>query len=131
MGLPHRVKFQNDLSVEITELGRELSYGNFSRGESTRLILSLSFAFRDVWENLYQGINLLFVDEMIDNGLDSVGVENAIGLFKELGRRRDKSVWLISHRDELMSRVGNVLHVIKEGGFTRYSHANEKIAVTM
>ncbi|MEY3311045.1 MAG: Serratia phage, partial [Bacteroidota bacterium] len=131
MGLPHRVKFQNDLSVEITELGRELSYGNFSRGESTRLILSLSFAFRDVWENLYQGINLLFVDEMIDNGLDSVGVENAIGLFKELGRRRDKSVWLISHRDELMSRVGNVLHVIKEGGFTRYSHANEKITVAL
>lgn len=129
MGLPHRVKFQNDLSVEITELGRELSYGNFSRGESTRLILSLSFAFRDVWENLYQGINLLFVDEMIDNGLDTVGVENAVGLFKELGRRRDKSVWLISHRDELMSRVNNVLHVIKEGGFTRYSHANEKIAV--
>jgi len=131
MGLPHRVKFQNDLSVEITELGRELSYGNFSRGESTRLILSLSFAFRDVWENLYQGINLLFVDEMIDNGLDSVGVENAIGLFKELGRRRDKSVWLISHRDDLMSRVGNVLHVIKEGGFTRYSHMNEKIAVAV
>lgn len=128
MGLPHRVKFQNDLSVEITELGRELSYGNFSRGESTRLILSLSFAFRDVWENLYQGINLLFVDEMIDNGLDSVGVENAIGLFKELGRRRDKSVWLISHRDELMSRVSNVLHVIKEGGFTRYSNHHEKIA---
>lgn len=127
MGLPHRVKFQNDLSVEITELGRELSYGNFSRGESTRLILSLSFAFRDVWENLYQGINLLFVDEMIDNGLDSVGVENAIGLFKELGRRRDKSVWLISHRDELMSRVSNVLHVIKEGGFTRYSNHHEKI----
>ena len=129
MGLPHRVKFQNDLSVEITELGRDLSYGNFSRGESTRLILSLSFAFRDVWENLYHGINLLFIDEMIDNGLDTVGVENAIGLFKELGRRRDKSVWLISHRDELVSRVNNVLHVIKEGGFTRYSNVNEKFAL--
>jgi DNA repair exonuclease SbcCD ATPase subunit len=126
MGLPHRVKFQNDLSVEITELGRELSYGNFSRGESTRLILSLSFAFRDVWENLYQGINLLFVDEMIDNGLDSVGVENAVMLFKELGRRRDKSVWLISHRDELVSRVTNVLQVVKEGGFTSYQLSNEK-----
>ena len=129
MGLPHRVKFQNDLSVEITELGRDLSYGNFSRGESTRLILSLSFAFRDVWENLYHGINLLFIDEMIDNGLDTVGVENAIGLFKELGRRRDKSVWLISHRDELVSRVNNVLHVIKEGGFTRYSNVNEKFSL--
>jgi len=129
MGLPHRVKFQNDLSVEITELGRDLSYGNFSRGESTRLILSLSFAFRDVWENLYHSINLLFIDEMIDNGLDTVGVENAIGLFKELGRRRDKSVWLISHRDELVSRVNNVLHVIKEGGFTRYSNVNEKFAL--
>ena len=66
---------------------------------------------------------------MIDNGLDTVGVENAIGLFKELGRRRDKSVWLISHRDELVSRVNNVLHVIKEGGFTRYSNVNEKFSL--
>lgn len=125
MGLPHQVVFQNDLSVEITELGRELDFDNLSRGERNRLILGLSFAFRDVWESLYSPINVLFVDELIDNGLDTIGVENSIALLKDMTRRRGKSIWLVSHRDELTNRVNSVLKVIKEGGFTSYSTSAE------
>ena len=32
LGLPHEVVFQSDLSVEITELGRDLDFDNLSRG---------------------------------------------------------------------------------------------------
>lgn len=121
IGLPHQVVFMNDLSVQITELGRELDFYNLSRGEMNRLILALSFAFRDVWENLYQPINTLFIDELIDSGLDTMGVENAIAILKDMSRRRSKSIWLISHREELAGRVPSVLKVIKSGGFTQYS----------
>ena len=121
IGLPHTVKFLNDLSVSIEELGRELDFDNLSRGERNRLILSMSWAFRDVWENLYQPVNVLFIDEMIDNGLDSLGVENALGLLKKMSRERSKSIWLVSHRDELAGRVENILKVVKEGGFTSYN----------
>ena len=121
MGLPHTVKFMNDLSVNIEELGRELDFDNLSRGERTRLILSMSWAFRDVWESLYHPINLLFIDELIDNGLDTAGVENALGLLKRMSRERNKSVWLVSHRDELAGRVENILKVVKENGFTSYN----------
>jgi DNA repair exonuclease SbcCD ATPase subunit len=121
MGLPHTVKFMNDLSVNIEELGRELDFDNLSRGERTRLILSMSWAFRDVWESLYHPINLLFIDELIDNGLDTAGVENALGLLKRMSRERNKSVWLVSHRDELAGRVENILKVVKENGFTNYN----------
>jgi DNA repair exonuclease SbcCD ATPase subunit len=121
MGLPHTVKFMNDLSVNIEELGRELDFDNLSRGERTRLILSMSWAFRDVWESLYHPINLLFIDELIDNGLDTSGVENALGLLKRMSRERNKSVWLVSHRDELAGRVENILRVVKENGFTSYN----------
>jgi len=121
MGLPHTVKFMNDLSVSIEELGRELDFDNLSRGERNRLILSMSWAFRDVWESLYHPINLLFIDELIDNGLDSAGVENALGLLKRMSRERHKSIWLVSHRDELAGRVENILKVIKENGFTNYN----------
>jgi DNA repair exonuclease SbcCD ATPase subunit len=120
MGLPHQVVFQNDLTVEITEHGRDLDFDNLSRGEKTRVILGLSFAFRDVWESLYHSANLIFVDELLDNGLDVIGVENAVGLLKDMTRRRNKSVWLVSHRDELVNRVESVLTVVKEGGFTTY-----------
>ena len=121
IGLPHTVKFQNDLSVSIEELGRELDFDNLSRGERNRLILSMSWAFRDVWESLYSPINILFIDEMIDSGLDTQGVENALALLKKMTRERNKSIWLVSHRDELTSRVENILRVVKENGFTSYN----------
>jgi len=122
MGLPHTVLFKNDLTVEITQLGQDLDFDNLSRGERNRLILSLSWAFRDVWESLYQQINLLFVDELIDNGLDAAGVESALAVLKKMSRERKKNIFLISHKDELIGRVNNVLKVIKENGFTSYAN---------
>lgn len=121
IGLPHIVEFQNDLSVSITQLGQDLDFDNLSRGERNRLILSLSWAFRDVWENLYQPINLLFIDELVDSGMDASGVEASIGVLKRMARERDKNIFLISHRDDLATRVNHVLKVVKEAGFTSYS----------
>jgi DNA repair exonuclease SbcCD ATPase subunit len=122
IGLPHIVEFQNDLTVIITQLGQDLDFDNLSRGERNRLILSMSWAFRDVWENLYHSINLLFIDELVDSGMDSSGVEASIAVLKRMTRERDKNVFLISHRDDLSSRVNHVLKVIKENGFTSYSN---------
>jgi DNA repair exonuclease SbcCD ATPase subunit len=122
IGLPHIVEFQNDLSVIITQLGQDLDFDNLSRGERNRLILSMSWAFRDVWENLYHSINLLFIDELVDSGMDASGVESSIAVLKRMTRERDKNVFLISHRDDLTSRVNHVLKVIKENGFTSYSN---------
>ncbi len=122
LGLPHTVIFQNDLSVQITQLGQDLDFDNLSRGERNRLILSMSFAFRDVWEGLYQSINLLFIDELVDAGMDSAGVESALAVLKKMARERNKNIYLISHKDELVGRVNNVLRVVKENGFTSYSN---------
>jgi DNA repair exonuclease SbcCD ATPase subunit len=121
LGLPHQVQFLNDLNVEITQLGQDLDFDNLSRGERNRLILGLSFAFRDVWESLYQNINLLFIDELIDSGMDSAGVENSLSVLKKMSRERQKNIYLISHKDELIGRVNNVLKVVKENGFTSYA----------
>lgn len=121
IGLPHTVKFNNDLTVSITELGRDLDFDNLSRGERNRLILSLSWSFRDVWESLYQPINLLFIDELVDSGLDSSGVENSLAILKKMARDSNKSIWLVSHKDELVGRVHNTLKVVKENGFTNYN----------
>jgi DNA repair exonuclease SbcCD ATPase subunit len=122
LGLPHQVVFLNDLNVEITQLGQDLDFDNLSRGERNRLILGLSFAFRDVWESLYQNINLLFIDELIDSGMDTAGVESSLGILKKMGRERQKNIYLISHKDELIGRVNNVLKVVKENGFTSYAN---------
>ena len=127
LGLPHQVLFQNDLNVEITQLGQDLDFDNLSRGERNRLILGLSFAFRDVWESLYQNINLLFIDELIDSGMDTAGVENSLGVLKKMARERQKNIYLISHKDELIGRVNHVLRVVKENGFTSYANDLEVV----
>ena len=121
LSLPHSVKFRSDLEVDITQLGQEFDFDNLSRGERNRLILGLSWAFRDVYESLNQPINLLFIDEMIDSGMDANGVDNALGILKKMAREQNKNIFLISHRDELVGRVNTILQVIKENGFTTFS----------
>lgn len=127
IGLPHEVVFKSDLSVEITELGRELDFDNLSRGERNRLILGLSWAFRDVYESMNTSVNLLFIDELVDSGMDTMGVESAMGVLKKMSREGGKNIFLISHRDELTSRCSNVLNVVKENGFTSFATDIETI----
>lgn len=129
LGLPHEVQFQSDLTVTITQLGQDLDFDNLSRGERNRLILGLSWAFRDVFESMNHPINLLCIDELVDSGMDTIGVESALGVLKKLERTRDKNILLISHRDELVGRVNNVLQVTKENGFTTFNTEVEVVDV--
>ena len=72
-----------------------------------------------------RGSNVLFVDELIDSGMDTQGVENSLALLKKMSRERHQSIWLVSHRDELVGRVENILRVVKENGFTSYTTDTE------
>ena len=121
LGLPHEVQFQSDLTVTITQLGQDLDFDNLSRGERNRLILGLSWSFRDVFESMNHPINLICIDELVDSGMDTIGVESALGILKKMERDRNKNILLISHRDELVGRVNNVLQVTKENGFTTFN----------
>ena len=127
LGLPHDVKFANDLGVEITEYGRDLDFDNLSRGERNRLILGLSWAFRDMYESLNRPMNLMCIDELVDSGMDTMGVENALAILKKMNREQGKNIMLISHKEELVGRVNNVLTVVKEGGFTAYNTDTEYV----
>jgi DNA repair exonuclease SbcCD ATPase subunit len=129
LGLPHEVIFQSDLSVEITELGRELDFDNLSRGERNRLILGLSWAFRDIYESTNSPVNLLFIDELIDSGMDTQGVESSMAILKQMTRERQKNIFLISHKDELTGRVNSIMNVRKENGFTSFGEDFEVVSV--
>ena len=119
LGLMHEVAFLADLTVEISLLGISFDFEQLSRGEMNRVILATSWAFRDCWENLNETLNLLFVDEMLDQGTDGAGVEAALDILTGLAAQ--KSVFLISHRDELRERIDNVLVVRKENQFTSFA----------
>jgi DNA repair exonuclease SbcCD ATPase subunit len=118
LGLPHIVKFDDDMSCTVSEYGRELDFGNLSSGEKKRVNLSLSLAFRDVLHHLHSRVNCLFIDE-IDASLDGSGVENVFRLLKTKSRDDGLGMWIISHRPEAVGRFDRSLTVRKENGFSR------------
>ena len=121
IGLPHGVTFESDLNVTISQYGKDFDFENLSRGEKTRLILALSWSFRDVYESLNSKINLLFIDELIDNGLDCGGANDALAIMRNMANSEGKNVFLVSHRVELVGRISSVLKVTKSNGFTSFS----------
>ena len=120
LGLPHEVCFQPDLSVEISLLGRDFHFEQLSRGKMNRVILATSWSFRDVWESLNTAINLLMVDEFADNGLDDAGAEAVIAILHKMAGDQGRNVFLISHKEALISRVNRILLVHKENQFSRF-----------
>lgn len=118
--LPHEVEFKSDLSVEITQLGKDFDFEQLSNGEQNRLILSLAWAFRDVWESMNHKLNILIIDELVDSGMDGSGTDSALEILKEMTRVNNKNIFLISHKDGLETRVDRVAMVQKENNFTTY-----------
>lgn len=118
LGLPHIVKFDDDMSCTVSEYGRELDFGNLSSGEKKRVNLSLSLAFRDVLHHLHSRVNCLFIDE-IDASLDGSGVDNVFKLLKSKVRDESINLWIISHRPEAVGRFDRAVIVRKENGFSR------------
>jgi DNA repair exonuclease SbcCD ATPase subunit len=118
--LPHEVAFQSDLSVEITQLGKEYDFAQLSNGEANRLVLALAWSFRDVWETMNKPLNLLMIDELVDSGMDPSGMDLALEILKKMSRERGKNIFLISHNDSLVSRVPRILLVQKENNFTSF-----------
>jgi DNA repair exonuclease SbcCD ATPase subunit len=119
IGLKHEVVFNPDMSVDILLNGREYDYGMLSRGQMNRVTLATSFAFRDVWERANDPINLLFVDELLDFGLDGAGAEASLKLLNKMAHDK-KSVFLISHKEELIGRCQKILTVKMTDGFTSF-----------
>lgn len=117
-GSQHEVQFQSDLSVSILHMGRDYDFSQLSRGERFRVIIALNNAFRDTYESLHQPINLIIVDELIDNGLDSSGVECAWRTLYDMAVCRNKNVLVVSHREELLSKAENIIMVERTDGFS-------------
>ena len=120
--LPHRVIFQEDMSVEIWHYEEEYEYGNLSKGERQRVNIAINFSFQDVFEYLNYRINLLMIDEMLDNGICARGAENAVTDLRDMSNTKGKRVFLVSHRDDIAARIEDVMTVQKESDISRINY---------
>lgn len=118
LGLSHKVEFTHELTAKITQFGRELDFGNLSNGQQARVNIALSFAFRDVLQAMHTPINICLLDEVLDVGLDAVGVQAAAKMIKRKARDEHMSLFIISHRDEIDSAFDRTLTVQMNKGFS-------------
>jgi len=123
LGLPHRVEFTQEMTANISQFGRQLDFGNLSSGQKARVNLALSFSFRDVLQRSLDSVNVCMLDEVLDVGLDSVGVQNAAHMLKRKSREDDLTLFIISHRDEVSGIFDKTLTVTMEKGFSNISQA--------
>jgi len=119
LGLPHRVEFTKEMTAGISQFGRTLDFGNLSSGQKARVNLALSFSFRDVLQHSLDSVNVCMLDEVLDVGLDAVGVQNAARMLKRKARDDDMSLYIISHRDEVSGIFDKKLVVQMDKGFSK------------
>lgn len=118
IGLPHKVEFTHEMTAKITQIGRELDFGNLSAGQAARVNFALALAFRDVLQGRHTKINVCMLDEVLDHGLDSIGVQAAAHLLKRKARDEGLSLYITSHRDEIDRAFDHTMTVQMSGGFS-------------
>lgn len=118
LGLTHKVEFTHELTAKISQFGRELDFGNLSNGQQARVNIALSFAFRDVLQAMHNRVNICMLDEVLDVGLDAVGVQSAAKMIRRKARDEKLSLYIISHRDEIDSFFDKTLTVQMNKGFS-------------
>jgi len=122
LGLAHTVEFTHEMTASISQFGRLMDFGNLSNGQRARVNLALSFAFRDVLTSMHGQLNICMLDEVLDVGLDTVGVQAAAKMLKRKARDEKISMYIISHKgDEVGSIFDHKLTVQMSKGFSYIS----------
>ncbi len=118
LGLSHTVEFTHEMTAHISQFGRPMDFGNLSNGQAARVNIALSFAFRDVLQSLHEKINICMLDEVLDVGLDPVGVQAAAKMLTRKARDENLALFIISHRDEIDGAFDRKLIIQMSKGFS-------------
>lgn len=114
LGLPHVVEINNDMSVNVDYLGKDVSYYTLSRGERMRLDVATAMAFRELLKLLGKNTNILMIDELFDSAMDRCGSRK---MFEFVGNFAD-NLLLVSHREDFDTLVDAKLTVVKQNAFS-------------
>lgn len=113
----------NEFMEETILSGRyEMDYNQFSNGEKTRIDMSILLAFYEVSKVISNwSCSLLFIDEVIDGGVDSEGTEQFLSTLNNIITDTNKNIgiYIVSHKlAEVQMNWDNVIKVKKNGVFS-------------
>jgi len=112
------IEFKHDMTATVSQFGRKLDFGNLSAGQKARVNLAMSFAFRDVLQNMHGQINLCLLDEVLDSGLDEEGALAAANMLRKKGAVEGINIYVISHKPELQNQFDRNITVNLVDDFT-------------
>lgn len=118
--LPFKVIINADTTATILKDERPVSYRALSKGMRSKLWMATHWAFQDVYELMNNRINLQFVDELLDSALSERGALASYDILRDNATRKNKSLFLITHRQDLADRAEKVLTVVLEYGESRF-----------
>lgn len=129
--LPVIVKFNELMEENISSRTfNEISYMSYSEGEKKRIDLSIQFAFFDTARTIsnWQS-NIFFIDELLDSGMDSDGLERIIHSLKAMTfKSTDLCIYLISHKLQEDAVWDHKIAIEKVGSFSKI--VDEKIDIS-
>lgn len=102
-GLQVTLEFDKSLEAKIQQGKYECEYMGFSNGERARIDMAILLSFFDISRNISNwSCNVLFIDEVMDNGVDSDGIESFISTLYNVvtgnSNKHDIGIYLISHK---------------------------------
>jgi len=106
LGADYICQCDADLSFTFITSSGETEYNSFSSGETSRINIATLFAFKDVLSIQTTAItNLFFIDEFFDSALDPFSINALLDLLKEELGERDETIYIISHRPEILENA--------------------------
>jgi DNA repair exonuclease SbcCD ATPase subunit len=121
-GVNFGIKFNEQFEIQLTGYSkRGLDYYSLSEGEKKRIDLSILLSFVKLAKKKNSiSCNILAIDELLDNALDSIGKENIITLLTNMIKSDIiESVYIISHNRNLILPNFERIEVVKEGEFSK------------
>lgn len=121
------VEFNDDLSEEITNNGKDTKYISLSGGEKRKVNLAIMLALQDLSSKISKtDCNLMFFDEVCDN-IDDSGIESVNNLLTVLKDQcPDKIILMITHNNRLQELLSEsqAINVTKKKGISRITDGN-------
>lgn len=126
MQLPYNVEFLSDLTPAIRRRGVSKGFANLSHGQRARVNFALSFAFRDVLEQMHKRVNICILDEVLDRALCNVGALSAVNLITEKAKADQIGIYVITHKSELATRFQRSMVVTMQNRFSSVTVNNSR-----
>lgn len=123
------INFDETMQETITKDMLPRSYNSFSGGEKTRIDMSILLSFFDISRLISNwSCNLLFIDEILDGGIDISGIEQFVStLYNMISTNKKKlGIYIISHKlNEIKVQLSSTIEIKKIHDYSILEVKNE------